>query len=131
MLALARLDAESESAVFTNVDLTALVTRGIREVTPLANARSMAVQLDAKDGIDLEGHESGLYSLLVNLIDNAVRHGKPGGRVQVSIMSNAAEVEIRVDDDGPGIRNAGTRQRPRARRRQANRRTAPGCNRSR
>jgi two-component system OmpR family sensor kinase len=103
MLALARLDAESESAVFTNVDLTALVTRGIREVTPLANARSMAVQLDAKDGIDLEGHESGLYSLLVNLIDNAVRHGKPGGRVQVSIMSNAAEVEIRVDDDGPGI----------------------------
>jgi signal transduction histidine kinase len=42
--------------------------------------------------------------VLVNLIDNAVKHGRPGGRVFVGVdVADQRFVRITVDDDGPGI----------------------------
>jgi signal transduction histidine kinase/ABC-type multidrug transport system ATPase subunit len=44
-----------------------------------------------------------LEQVLVNLIDNAICHGRPGGAVQVSATAQAGAVTIRVLDDGPGF----------------------------
>lgn len=45
-----------------------------------------------------------LTMVLVNLIENAVKHGKPGGGVFVGVeLAEARFVRITVDDDGPGI----------------------------
>ncbi len=45
-----------------------------------------------------------LTLVLVNLIDNAVKHGKTGGGVFIGIdAARADRVRITVDDDGPGI----------------------------
>ncbi|GAC1574933.1 MAG: hypothetical protein NVS3B7_07090 [Candidatus Elarobacter sp.] len=44
-----------------------------------------------------------LTLVLVNLIDNAVKHGRPGGGVFVSVGSSGRFVRVTFDDDGPGI----------------------------
>lgn len=44
-----------------------------------------------------------IQQVLTNLIDNAVKYGKQGGRVNVELTSNAEKVYISVTDDGPGI----------------------------
>ena len=44
-----------------------------------------------------------LEQVLVNLIDNALRHGPPGGPVQVVASADGDNVTIRVIDDGPGF----------------------------
>ena len=45
-----------------------------------------------------------LIQILINLLENAVKHGKDGGRVVVSTLPlDARYLEIRVDDDGPGV----------------------------
>jgi signal transduction histidine kinase len=45
-----------------------------------------------------------LTLVLVNLIDNAVKHGRPGGGVFVGVeLDDRRFVRITVDDDGPGI----------------------------
>ncbi len=44
-----------------------------------------------------------LEQALVNLLDNAVKYSKDGGRVLVSAETEASEVVIRVADDGMGI----------------------------
>ncbi len=45
-----------------------------------------------------------LMLVLINLIDNAIKHGRRGGRVEVGIdLAAPRTVTIAVDDDGPGI----------------------------
>jgi signal transduction histidine kinase len=44
-----------------------------------------------------------LYQVVVNLLDNAVRHGPADGLVTVSAVAEAGRVVIEVADEGPGI----------------------------
>jgi two-component system, OmpR family, sensor histidine kinase PrrB len=48
----------------------------------------------------VEGWEPGLRLLADNLIENAARHGRPNGRVRVTLTPAAV---LHVDDDGPGV----------------------------
>ena len=50
------------------------------------------------------GHDSRLGQVFDNLIDNARSFSPPGGTVRVTCRRLRNEVEIVVDDDGPGIR---------------------------
>lgn len=49
----------------------------------------------------LTGWEPGLRMLVENLVENAARHGRDGGRVEVTL--DPAGPILRVDDDGPGV----------------------------
>ncbi len=49
------------------------------------------------------GHDSRLSQVIVNLLDNAISFSPPGGRVTVAARRVGAEIQIAVEDDGPGI----------------------------
>lgn len=51
----------------------------------------------------IEGWETGLDLAISNLLDNAARHGRPAGTVQVSLRDQGDDVAVAVADDGPGI----------------------------
>ena len=44
-----------------------------------------------------------IRQVLVNLIDNAIKYGRDGGRVVVSLVEGGRSVRIAVRDDGAGI----------------------------
>jgi signal transduction histidine kinase len=48
-----------------------------------------------------------LDRLIGVLLDNACRHAKEGGRVEVRVAANDDEVSLRVEDDGPGFEKQG------------------------
>ena len=100
LLALARLDPERPEALVTEaVDLDALMRR-------LAAAWPGAALHCEGGGLVLQAHPALLESALRNLVDNALRYGAPGGRVQVEAASIEGEVRIAVRDDGPGVSEA-------------------------
>jgi len=63
---------------------------------------SIAVSGDAVD-LPMRGDEGLLRQLVMNLLDNAVRHAPLGGRVQVALEGRTGTVELSVEDSGPGV----------------------------
>jgi two-component system sensor histidine kinase ChvG len=67
----------------------------------------VTVTLAFEDGkpeeFKVPGHDSRLGQVVSNLIDNARSFSPPGGKVRITARKLKNEVEITVDDDGPGI----------------------------
>jgi two-component system sensor histidine kinase TctE len=104
LITLARTDEDQGPGAEIWVDLRKVV-RGV--VTDHSSAA-----LDAKVGltVSLPRREVRvradpllLSELLGNLIDNAIRYNRPGGRVSVVLSSPSGEPAVVVEDDGPGI----------------------------
>jgi two-component system sensor histidine kinase ChvG len=49
------------------------------------------------------GHDSRLGQVIDNLIDNARSFSPPGATVRVTCRRLKNDIEIKVDDDGPGV----------------------------
>jgi signal transduction histidine kinase len=41
--------------------------------------------------------------MIMNLLDNAVRHTPPGGHVEARLAARDGAVEVAVKDEGPGV----------------------------
>jgi two-component system sensor histidine kinase PrrB len=62
------------------------------------------IDVDLPDsGPTVTGDADGLWRVIENLLENAARHGRPGGRITMQVARLNGGAEILVDDDGPGI----------------------------
>jgi two-component system, OmpR family, sensor histidine kinase ChvG len=102
-----RLDAELQRQEVGTVDITnqlkSLVTAA-NEVWPDAATVSLTFEGGPPASFKIPGHDSRLGQVVSNLIDNARSFSPPNGKVRVTCRRLKGEVEIVVDDDGPGIR---------------------------
>ena len=108
LLALALADEARDSLQLEPVALDELVRRSVLMFLPRADARGVdlgAVGLDSP--VQAQGSVALLEGLLNNLIDNALRYGRPPDgalpRVTVELRREAHEVELSVSDNGPGM----------------------------
>ncbi|WP_326540611.1 ATP-binding protein [Pseudorhodoferax sp.] len=100
LLALARLDPEHGSLARQRVDLAELFEGLDRSA---AQARGIQVT-HAAEGTTLQAEPALLASALRSLLDNAVRYGRPGGRVHLAAQARPdGGVRLSVRDDGPGV----------------------------
>jgi two-component system, OmpR family, sensor histidine kinase ChvG len=85
------------------------IARLLRTVTTVANevkhdAGKVSLAFEgAGGGFFVPGRDSRLGQVINNLLDNARSFSPPAGTVRVTCRRLRAEVEITVDDDGPGI----------------------------
>ena len=102
-----RLDAELQRQEATQVDfaklLDALVTAANEIRTDDVNV-TLAFEGGSPAAFKAPGHDSRLGQVVSNLIDNARSFSPPGGTVRITCRRLKNEIEIVVDDDGPGIR---------------------------
>jgi len=70
---------------------------------PVAADQDRRLLIAACAQATLRGDRQLLMQLLVNLVENAVRHTPAGSTVSVSILEGKDHAEIIVSDDGPGI----------------------------
>ncbi|MEW6039762.1 MAG: sensor histidine kinase N-terminal domain-containing protein [Pseudomonadota bacterium] len=109
LLVLARSEATAQDRRdFAAVNLGTLVRECCMDWVPKALERNMELELRAPDeAILVSGNALLLRELLNNLLDNAVRYGRSGGRICVK-LENRPHAVLSVEDDGPGIRPAET-----------------------
>ena len=103
MLTMARLDPEAAQQPSVPIDLARLTHSIVDELRPLAEQRSIALQVDPAAPAHIMGQDDALRILVTNLVDNAIRYTAPTGHVQVSVQADGAAVQLTVQDDGPGI----------------------------
>ena len=84
------------------VDAAAIASRAAELCGPLAQARSMTIEVDAVQALAAADPES-LQQILVNLIDNSVKYGPNGQTIWIGVRTDGNEVQIWVQDSGPGI----------------------------
>ena len=81
-----------------------LIAGAIEMQRPLASSSSLELRLDMdRDPPDVWGDRHRLSQVFENLIGNAIKFTKPGGRVTVSAAPKEHEVVFRVADTGSGI----------------------------
>ncbi|MGH6682973.1 MAG: stimulus-sensing domain-containing protein [Pseudolabrys sp.] len=102
-----RLDAELQRQEVSNVDIAKLVDTLVAAANEV-RTNDVSVTLAFEGGnpasFRIPGHDSRLGQVVANLLDNARSFSSPGGTVRITCRRLKGEVEIVVDDDGPGIR---------------------------
>ncbi len=83
--------------------LATAATAAAAAVTPLARARGCRVCINSGTDLEVGLAADALTQVLINLLDNALKHGKEGGIVALSAARRGSRVEVCVDDDGPGV----------------------------
>lgn len=103
MLALARLEHLDAPAQRAPIDWLTLVEELFGELLPLAEAQHVELECQwpprGTPPLVVNGDSALLTLMLRNLLDNALRHSPPQGRVTLRLAADAIEVV----DQGPGV----------------------------
>jgi two-component system OmpR family sensor kinase len=99
LLLLARADARRVQR-HRPTDLGDVLIEAAAELGPMAERHGLSI--DAQPAL-VEGIRDELHRLVLNLLENAVRHTPPGTRVEASTAARDGEAILVVQDSGPGI----------------------------
>lgn len=102
LLLLATLD-DVQRAAPRHIDVAQAARELLAQAAPLAMARGIELSLEAPDHLPCPVDEPAFASIVMNLVDNAIRYGREGGNVVVSLRSDGERLLLQVQDDGPGI----------------------------
>jgi signal transduction histidine kinase len=104
MFDISMLDLRSGPGGSESSDLGAAITTSINAVAPFAlGRRTTLAQLSVGSHVVAIGADR-LAQILINVLENAIKHGRDAGRVQISMAAlDGRYVEVRIEDDGPGI----------------------------
>ena len=101
LLDLSRVDAGITALRLSEVDVAALVAEARADVALPGRAASYDVRVPA--GLTVTADPARLRQLVVNLLDNAVRHGPPGGAVSVAAARAEDRWWLEVGDQGSDV----------------------------
>jgi two-component system phosphate regulon sensor histidine kinase PhoR len=103
LLDLSRLEAGRYEIATEEVALDAAARRAVDAVERLAERRHTAIAVEVPDALQATADPRPLHQILVNLLENAIKHTPDGTRVKVTGRAQGDRVRLEVADDGPGI----------------------------
>ena len=80
------------------IELAAMIEEILADLSPVAEKQSITLEQAGETGSDIL-----IYRVIFNLVENAIKYNRPGGRVTVSTGRSGSKVLIRVADTGGGI----------------------------
>lgn len=103
LLAYTRREQGIERAEMTETDISELTEAVCQEQAMVNEGRDIAMETDIRPGIAAMADMGLITSLIQNLVSNAYKYGRPGGRVWVSLGEEGGQLRLSVRDDGIGI----------------------------
>jgi len=103
LLRIAQIEGGGRRAAFHRVELTALARAVVGDFAPAAEDAGQRLTLEAGEPISVAGDGELLTQMLVNLVENALRHSPAGTLIQIGLERQADGILCSISDNGPGI----------------------------
>mgnify|MGYP000134552011 FL=1 len=103
LLMLARADANKIQFEIEKFDFSEMAEIVIEETQQIAGAKEITVNAAIEPEICVEGDQTLLMRLLLNLLDNAVKYTENGGKIDFTLHKEKGSVVCSVKDTGCGI----------------------------
>jgi two-component system, OmpR family, phosphate regulon sensor histidine kinase PhoR len=107
LLSLSRIEMRAHLSPTQTVDLASIASQMVETLSPLAKERGVVIKAVLPDRpVLVLGDRDELLRVAENLIENAVKYGESGGRVDVAVARTegpAPQIAFSVQDYGPGI----------------------------
>lgn len=101
LLMLARADAGQLQLEYETVTLNSLLEDVAREARPLKP--EVPIYLQTQSPVQIKSDAAALHSILIALLDNALKHTEIPGSIYLTAEAEGAWVTIKVIDSGAGI----------------------------
>ena len=104
LLSLSRIEMREHVAPTSSIDLAAIAKEAVATLKPQAEKAIIALATDIASGAcEVIGDRDELAQVAQNLVQNAIKYGRTGGKVEVSLRREEQRVVLEVSDDGIGI----------------------------
>lgn len=111
LLSLSRVESEERVRPTGQVDLEKMLRSVMLSLTPLADSNDVSLVFDeSHENLIIAGDDDQLRQVFTNLIENGIKYGRSGKRVDVKIQQierdmalRAPAVMVSISDKGPGI----------------------------
>nr|BFD42612.1 ATP-binding protein [Pseudomonas sp. FFPRI_1] len=77
--------------------------RVLEDLLPLAERKHLDIGVESVEDVQVLINEMDLFTLVKNLLDNAIRYTPEGGRIDLSVERDGDSARLQVRDSGPGI----------------------------
>jgi signal transduction histidine kinase len=103
LLRIAQIEAGGRASEKSAINVSRLLTAIVDDFAPAAEDQGQTLVAEIDKGLSMSGDPELLTQMVVNLVDNAIRHSPPGARICIEAKAVGDSLELAVVDNGPGI----------------------------
>lgn len=100
---ISEIETRARKGAFRTVNLVEIAGEVVELYDAAAEEVTTHLDLAGDPAVLVTGDRDLLFDAIANLVDNAIKHGRPGGRVTVTCDNDEGGPVISVADNGPGI----------------------------
>jgi len=103
ILTLSEVEAGSQILEKKPVNIRTLVADLSEQMQLLAMERNIRIEVEELPDAIVEADDLWIRRAILNLLDNAIKYSRDGGRIQVSMVRDETRVHVSIRDEGIGI----------------------------
>jgi heavy metal sensor kinase len=103
LLFLSRIEALEKKEFDKSVQLDEILLKVVESQELAAKKKNISFDIKKVEPAKIKGEEILLERMVTNIIDNAIRYSRPGGKVEVSLDKKEGTATLQVQDTGIGI----------------------------
>ena len=100
---ISEIETRARRGAFRTVNLVEIASEVVELYDAAAERDATRLDLAGDGEVLMTGDRDLLFDAIANLVDNAIKHGRAGGRVTVTCCNSEGGAVIAVADNGPGI----------------------------
>jgi signal transduction histidine kinase len=107
LLLLSQMDAGRLQIAFSSVDLSELVDEWLDDINALPESFEVKIEQEVPAGLHVAGEERYTSLIVQNLVENARKYNRPGGRIRVNAFEHGQSVTLNIGNTGTPISKEG------------------------